>query len=172
MKRGTVPWTDPNYKKFEVSFPVEERHIFTRTDVHGIHQDPNVACPKYEFGNEEEMDQFQACIRERQLLGTYVATSVSTDSRIRTTGQFVKIWQTEDDDRRLTFSFWVTEETEVGHLEFDVASFASISGQSDKKSVRFKVKEGTSKTMGFEYLIIRFKYESGKSSCCILEAWN
>jgi hypothetical protein len=163
VKRGTVPWTDSTYKKFEVSFPTEERHIFTLTDVHGIHQDPSVVYPKYEFGNEDEMDQFQTCIRERKLLGTYVAASVITDNRIRTTGQFVKIWQTEDDDQRLTFTFWVTEEVGVGHLEFGVASFASISRSSDKRSVRLKVKEGDPNNVGFEYMIIKFKYEAGKS---------
>lgn len=148
--------------KYEVSFPIEQRHIFTLTDVHGIHQDPNVVCPKYEFKNEEEMDRFQACIRERKLLGTYVAARITTDNRMRSTGQFVKLWRTEDDDPRLTFTFWVTEEPGVGHLEFEVARFASISADADKRSVRFRVKESDVKLIGFDRMVIRFKFESGE----------
>jgi hypothetical protein len=152
--------------KFEVSFPTDEPHIFTRTDVHGIHQGPNIINPKFVFGDEIEMEQFQAYIRERKFLGAYVAAKVIIDKRIWTAGQFIKVWQTDDDDQRLTFTFWATKEAGVGHWEFDVAGFASISRQRGGRTVRFKFKEGGN--IGFQNMIIDFKYESGKLSSNLL----
>jgi hypothetical protein len=171
----------------EKQSPTEQRHMFTLTDVHGIHsEDLNVNNPKYVFTNESEMDDFQSSIRERKLLGTFVAERVTTDNRLRSTGQYIKIWQNENDNQRVTLTFFVNVPSPRSHIELDVADFASISARrNDRRAVRLKVNEDKpksisfkhtdkskssgpeqidkSKSIGFEQMDIRFKYESGKN---------
>jgi type IV secretory pathway VirD2 relaxase len=138
--------------------------MFTVTDVHGIHsEDLNVNNPKYVFTSESEMDDFQSRIRERKLWGTFVAERVMTDNHLRSTGQYVKIWQDESYDQRVTLTFFVNVPSPRHHLEFDIADFASISARRhDRRTVRFKVNEDKLKILGFEHMDIRFKFGTGK----------
>jgi hypothetical protein len=157
--RGTIPRTDL-FQKLVVSFPTKELHIFTRTDIHGVYRE-SVQNPVFHFQNKAEMDQFQSFIRERELLGNYVVGSVTTDRHVRTSGQILKVWRTEDDHPLLTFTVWVTEEDPQHHLEFDVASFASIKPMGEN-GVQLRVREEHSQNLGFQKMEINFDFKKGK----------
>jgi len=166
VERGTIPWTDTNHNDFEVSFPSTGNHIFIRTDVYGIHRSL-VANPKYKFGDEDECNGFQSYVRERDLIGTYEAASITVvrghREEIMASGQYVKIWQAKDDTKHPSFTFWVSEKTELDHEEYDCADFVLSSKQPrDQAIVRLQANGTASKgNIDIDTIIIKLEFDDG-----------
>jgi hypothetical protein len=125
---------------------------------------------------------FQVFVRERNLLGTYDAGSITLSLNGRegkpvASGQFIKVWQTQDESRHLSFTFLVSEKKGVGHVEFDLDDFCLDPTQPrNQKLVRLRVQSQRSmfEQQGkkpahlaiqedeFDAMTIRFEFEDGK----------